>query len=515
MDMLLKKKTARTVNADPNMKQKIENAFRHKTIQSHPAPPTDSNEGLKAGLAQYLEFEKNLLNLCLKCREYANTMETAFTVAVEIAATLQRLTSGASPAERIDRAEFLGKAMLEMKETVVRVLSLGLECKVVEPLLEEMQGFSDIKSVSAERNKALLDVQHYTRKVDDLSENTKTPKEKLERNREKLADAELMLTQKTQSLWDQFECAEQLRHRLLSLNMEGFMDVNRDLFSELYERSSQLSRTKKSMTSFDESDMIPSHRSFLATPLQIDTNPTPRLPPGLDVSHSQLDSVDLSDSNFSKLSDPGGLRASESGWSAAKAALEASPVPREYPVYKHAASIDCAPPLPGDPSLNKSDTHYRPRSVSSPEHSAQQRFERNIAEAAQEDHRSISSTDQKSSSAGNLLQAAKSNTSNISNVDELAMALAHADLASVEEKPKETAIPDVSPQLLAEPPPKGKVKLRALFDFEAIQQGDLSFKVGDIILIDDDKYAENSWIIGHTVDGKHGLFPTNYTELVS
>lgn len=57
----------------------------------------------------------------------------------------------------------------------------------------------------------------------------------------------------------------------------------------------------------------------------------------------------------------------------------------------------------------------------------------------------------------------------------------------------------------------GKVRVRALYDYEATQDGDLSFGAGDMIITDGGAFSGDGWVSG-TCHGNTGIFPANYTE---
>ena len=57
----------------------------------------------------------------------------------------------------------------------------------------------------------------------------------------------------------------------------------------------------------------------------------------------------------------------------------------------------------------------------------------------------------------------------------------------------------------------GKVRVRALYDYEATQDGDLSFAAGDMIITDGGAFSGDGWVSG-TCHGNTGIFPANYTE---
>jgi hypothetical protein len=66
-------------------------------------------------------------------------------------------------------------------------------------------------------------------------------------------------------------------------------------------------------------------------------------------------------------------------------------------------------------------------------------------------------------------------------------------------------------QNLTKPELKKKpVKYRALYNFEGQEQGDLSFKEGDVIWSSEIK---GEWMDG-TLNGKNGSFPASYVALV-
>lgn len=59
--------------------------------------------------------------------------------------------------------------------------------------------------------------------------------------------------------------------------------------------------------------------------------------------------------------------------------------------------------------------------------------------------------------------------------------------------------------------PPGKVRVRALYDYQATESGDLSFNAGDMIITDAGAFSGDGWVSGDCC-GKTGIFPANYTE---
>lgn len=59
------------------------------------------------------------------------------------------------------------------------------------------------------------------------------------------------------------------------------------------------------------------------------------------------------------------------------------------------------------------------------------------------------------------------------------------------------------------------IRVKALYDFDAVQAGDLAFKMGDIILTDEAAFraagSAGGWITGDC-HGASGVFPSNYVQ---
>ncbi|CAK5280081.1 unnamed protein product [Mycena citricolor] len=66
---------------------------------------------------------------------------------------------------------------------------------------------------------------------------------------------------------------------------------------------------------------------------------------------------------------------------------------------------------------------------------------------------------------------------------------------------------------LSQPLPSGLGRAIALFDFNAVQSGDLSFSKGDIIVITKRSESSDDWWTG-MVDGRKGIFPANFVDVV-
>ncbi|KAH9849567.1 DUF500-domain-containing protein [Lenzites betulinus] len=77
-------------------------------------------------------------------------------------------------------------------------------------------------------------------------------------------------------------------------------------------------------------------------------------------------------------------------------------------------------------------------------------------------------------------------------------------------KPKLAPKAELSRPLL---PQEGVARAIALFDFTAVQPGDLSFRKGQVITVTEKSEETNTWWRGK-VEGREGVFPANFVEVV-
>lgn len=79
--------------------------------------------------------------------------------------------------------------------------------------------------------------------------------------------------------------------------------------------------------------------------------------------------------------------------------------------------------------------------------------------------------------------------------------------------------PPPPPPSIASSPAPGTIQVKALYDFEAVQDGDLGFKAGDVIFTEEAAFnsagASGGWINGHLAadPSKSGVFPSNYVAI--
>mmetsp|Transcript_13750 Transcript_13750/g.18340 ORF Transcript_13750/g.18340 Transcript_13750/m.18340 type:complete len:780 (+) Transcript_13750:61-2400(+) len=89
-----------------------------------------------------------------------------------------------------------------------------------------------------------------------------------------------------------------------------------------------------------------------------------------------------------------------------------------------------------------------------------------------------------------------------------------ANLASLPEYQAPAAPPPPPPPPPPARAPPGFIEVKALFDFAEVQDGDLGFKQGDIIITSEADFkaaGAGGWISGE-IQGRSGVFPSNYVQ---
>lgn len=61
-------------------------------------------------------------------------------------------------------------------------------------------------------------------------------------------------------------------------------------------------------------------------------------------------------------------------------------------------------------------------------------------------------------------------------------------------------------------PSEGLARAIALYDFNAVESGDLGFKKGDIVTVTKKSDSVDDWWTGK-LNGREGIFPANFVEL--
>ncbi|CAO3645471.1 unnamed protein product [Cunninghamella blakesleeana] len=91
------------------------------------------------------------------------------------------------------------------------------------------------------------------------------------------------------------------------------------------------------------------------------------------------------------------------------------------------------------------------------------------------------------------------------------------DILAIHDRPYHTPISSSSLDDALTPQPKaisdGKIRARALFNFNAEQDGDLPFKKGDVLIITKKSDTQQDWWTGE-LNSRTGIFPANFVEII-
>ncbi|CAM9356855.1 unnamed protein product [Pylaiella littoralis] len=468
---------------------------------------------------------------------------------------------------------FFLKGMLE--ESVVSLrqhLHDDLEEKAVRSLREEVASFSTVHAQMLDRSNLKIDMLHYSNKVQDLKGSQKATDEKKDRNKEKYAQASQALRDQTNQLMSIFAHAEQVRQKLLTQDLPSVISAEKNAFDSfainLNKAAAETSDGEPRPPRMSDAARIP-HRDMPSSDFPASPTSNALAEVSLEDSLPRADGIPPAYSSpfpvkveppaagevtqtIVKKRSPMPMSPKDSGapWSgsndggefgeelkrahehqnskmaaemAAAAGAAAAAVaggggggrggggggggggaggeepavdtattnsatsaddtesrdPSEVTAAATAAAAaaaaeDAPPPISPEPSaVDNGGSTERGESEENPSAPPP-----GAAETAQE--------------GPEVIEAVAGGPEDVSG--------AAAAAVAAEEEEEEMA--ELEP---------GKVRVRALYDYDATQDGDLSFVAGDMIVTDGGAFSGDGWVSG-TCHGDTGIFPANYTE---
>ncbi|CAB1097571.1 unnamed protein product [Ectocarpus sp. CCAP 1310/34] len=547
---------------------KLWHAFKHKNLDVFKFDlDADEDQNYVSASERFLEFQTQLGMVLHHTQLFRKTLEESLQHAVELADDFGRVAAGNGGgrtmepwAHKAGGQAFFLKAMLEESAVSLRQhLCDELEEKVVRSLREEVANFSTVHTQMLERSNMKMEMLHYSNKVQELKGSQKATDEKKDRNKEKYAQASQALRDQTNQLMSIFAHAEQLRQRLLTQDFPSMITAEKNAFDAF-----AINLNKAAAETSDGEPRPPRMSDAARAPQRV-------MPPSdfpTSPNTNAMAEVSLEDtmsprggtappaytSPFPVKVEPPPPAAGEDGgapWSgsndggefgeelkrahehqnskmAAESAAAAGAAAAAAAVGEALAGTGAAGA--DTPAMTNSSTSGAAGAAGAD--AADDAENRDPSEAATlapppaaavekdataptespkppaEDEATVAGSGPKTESPDDEVEALTASVP--------ATATAPEASAPGEEQAEEVlgveggdgAEAEVAEMAELEP---GKVRVRALYDYEATQEGDLSFGVGDMIITDGGAFSGDGWVSG-TCHGNTGIFPANYTE---
>eukprot|EP00903_Cladosiphon_okamuranus_P006178 g6075.t1 len=535
---------------------KLWHALKHKKLDVFKFDlEQDEDQNYVAASERFLEFQTQLGMVLHHTEQFRKTLEESLQQAVELADDFGRIAAGnglgrtMEPwAQKASGQAFFLKGMLE--ESVVSLrqhLIDDLEDKVVRSLREEVANFSTVHNQMLDRSNLKIEMLHYSNKVQELKGSQKATDEKKDRNKEKYAQASQALRDQTNQLMSTFAHAEQLRQKLLTQDLPFVIMAEKNAFD-----SFAINLNKAAAETSDGEPRPPRMSDAARIPHKV--MPPSDFPASPDAN--TLAEVSLEDTS------PRAEGAAPPPYSSPfPVKVEPPPAAGEVTqtIVKKRSPLPMSPKDTGAPwsgsngggefgeELKRAHEHQSSKMAAESAAAAEAAAEAATAPTttataptedsencdpssgtAAEAEAEVAAMAGVSETAGNgdaspLPPAAVDDPaaavavpeSNPEGADGGALAVPASEAGEVIEG-RHTVVADAVGVAVAggvemaelEP---GKVRVRALYDYEATQDGDLSFTAGDMIVTDGGAFSGDGWVSG-TCHGSTGIFPANYTE---
>eukprot|EP00611_Tribonema_gayanum_P020880 TRINITY_DN3901_c0_g1_i1.p1 TRINITY_DN3901_c0_g1~~TRINITY_DN3901_c0_g1_i1.p1 ORF type:complete len:386 (-),score=91.32 TRINITY_DN3901_c0_g1_i1:129-1286(-) len=380
---------------------------------------------------------------------------------------------------------------------------------LLSDLKAQLESYSDINKLVKERYELKVELQHYSDKVQELNFNPKATEEKKVRNAEKYATANNKLREQTDALMRRFAEAELRRRRVLEEDLPRLMDLHRSTYEAMAANALKAAqgitlapvRSRSSLTTgkgLSTSSFGPGGSVYLSNAAHVPSShiqgspsDNAAVPPGGRMSEIPLvDEPRASSRSASCTSLPVAQDSSRS---------LSPPVAVSY--HRNASlPAPASAGLQGAGGALGASAHSMASTLSTD-------FDTNLA--------SLKGLPLAASVPGLPLSQVGGTTFGVPNNG--TVATSPEQDADGPENPADPGSAGDGPPMLAqsdsEELPPGFIRVRALFDFEAAQPGDLNFKAGDIIITESAQWGMDGWVNG-ICNGQTGQFPSNYTERI-
>ncbi|CAM9351684.1 unnamed protein product [Phaeothamnion confervicola] len=501
----------------PNKIQKLQiqarNIVKHKQVVKFEEVDGDDDQNYTAASERFIELQTQLNFILQHAQSFRQKMEEAVDVAILLADDFGRMSQAADRVNEGWAATAHGQAynhkhmLEECLEAVKQHLGTELDDKSLSTLQAEAERFANVKLQMKERYLKKVEVQHYSTKLQDLKEKIETqlaskPKvteEKFERNKEKYATATQHLRDQTNQLMSTYAHAETLRRRILTEDLPAMVQLQKAVFDAC---AANVGRAAHGLPEFSPTPigarLAASHRGFATGDSSAGGYGAPAL-------SERMAEVSLDDSG-SPPRPPSSAYNSRAGSSK----MEASPL-RDHSYGGGGITAKKTPPshAGGDERRGSSGSGASPSLAGE-------------ATGGYSDRQSGRSLGCSEAAAAGAATGGASSVGTASVSPDRLGAINGATNGG-DGNSSTAAVAALTPvsspggggggvSVAAMPPlPPGQIYLRAVFDYDATQEGDLSFKMNDLIAVDENEYIGDGWVSGRLGDNS-GMFPANYCE---
>eukprot|EP00611_Tribonema_gayanum_P020882 TRINITY_DN3901_c0_g2_i1.p1 TRINITY_DN3901_c0_g2~~TRINITY_DN3901_c0_g2_i1.p1 ORF type:complete len:493 (-),score=174.68 TRINITY_DN3901_c0_g2_i1:335-1813(-) len=476
------------------------NLVQHKTLVKFDTVDTESDRDYKAAEERFLVFRAQLLEIIQNTEQFRSRLKESIAVASKLSQNFLKVSQGegAGDAEQQEpwsqaarkQAESLKTATGDSGVALDELLFVDLDKYVLSDLKIQHESYNDINKLVKERYELKVELQHYSDKVQELADNPKVAEERKVRNAEKYATANTRLREQTDALLRRFAESEVRRRRVLEEDLPRIMDLKRLAYAALAtnaEKAAQglvlapmRSGSRGSSSAFGSKDLPGSARG------SYDNTVT-----GQGAESARMSDVPLGGTSSQRTSvntDHGASSHALTAKTAAAALLDSPP----SHLYKRASgSMESVQPggnAGGD--------------VGQSSHSG-------AAAAASEDVVSTrTALEQNMGATAVPVSQEVFHEASYEQEQEPVTAAATPEANAADANASRT-----EPEVVDGGLGPGYMRVRALYDFEAAEEGDLNFKANDIIVTDASRWSADGWVTG-TCNGQTGQFPSNYTERI-
>lgn len=465
--------------------------MKHKKIPNFEEVDAETDKNYSDATERFLEFHTQLNAIITNTEAFKQKLIDTSNIATQLAENFVHLSQVPEGSrERWAAAAHSSSLILktridESASQAHDLLTTRLEAQFLSELRAGLKAFSDVKKLITDRYRCKVEVQHYSSKVQDLNENPKATDEKKDRNNEKYALANNNLREQTTQLMARFQQSEELRKRVLEEFLPKLTEIQLKTFKAYSDSIGGIAsagdgggKARSGGGSIGREMSVQGVGGHALNNGSKGDNAAggyssyPPTPP-----NQELRDITTCISSNDGASAAGGSPSRQRSLHGKKLSAGVSAASSQQPAQQQkkgsGSSGGAAPEVQASVPPEQSQAPNRDQSVD--EWAAE-------AQGDSPGDKGAVDTEDRASADG-------AHDSNDEGVE-------HREGESND---------DVPP---------GFIEVRALYDYEATQEGDLSFNMHDIIITEQASWTPDGWLLG-TCGDRTGLYPSNYTERIS